>query len=118
MLSNPKIAAIREKLLRAYRERAKILKALAHPSRLIMIETMSDGGEICVGDLVEMIGADQSTVSKHLALLEAAGVIDYRKEGRRVLYRLARPSVVDLLECIEGVVEEKPDVGRDPAPAR
>ena len=118
MLANPKIAAIREKLLRAYRVRARILKALAHPSRLIMIETMSDGGEICVGDLVEMIGADQSTISKHLALLEAAGLIDYRKEGRRILYRLARPGVVDLLECVEGIVEEKRDAGRDPAPVR
>ena len=118
MVTNPNIAAIREKLIRAYRERARVLKALAHPSRLIMIETMSDGGEICVGDLVEMIGVDQSTVSKHLALLETAGLVDYRKEGRKMFYRLSRPSVVDLLECVEAVIEEQRQAGRDHASAR
>jgi ArsR family transcriptional regulator len=98
---------MREKLLRAYRERARILKALAHPSRLIMIETMIDDGEICVGDLVEMVGSDQSTVSKHLALLEAAGLVDHRKEGRRIFYRSALPGLVDLLDCLEGVVADE-----------
>lgn len=107
MTDKSRIVGIREKLLRAYRGRAKILKALAHPSRLIMIETMSDGGEICVGDLVEMIGDDQSTISKHLSLLESAGLVEYRKEGRRSLYRLARAGVVDLLDCVESILEER-----------
>ena len=107
MDNKSRIAGIREKLLRAYKERARVLKALAHPSRLIMIETMSDGGEICVGDLVEMIGDDQSTISKHLALLESAGLVEHRKDGRRSFYRIAQAGVVDMLECVERILEEK-----------
>jgi ArsR family transcriptional regulator len=98
---------MREKLLRAYRDRAEILKALAHPTRLIMIETMQDEGEICVGDLVEMVGGDQSTVSKHLAVLKAVGLVEHKKQGQRVLYRLALSNVADLLDCVESIIEEK-----------
>jgi ArsR family transcriptional regulator len=79
---------------------------------------MSDGGEICVGDLTEMIGSDQSTVSKHLALLETAGLVDYRKEGRRMFYRLLRPGVIDVLDCVEGIIEEDRQAGRDSASVR
>lgn len=106
MNKNAKIAAIREKLLRAYVERAAILKALAHPARIIMIETMHESGEICVQDLVEMVGSDQSTVSKHLGLLKLAGLVEHRKEGQRSFYRLARPSVAELLECVERIIEK------------
>ena len=60
MKSQDKVLLIRKKLFRAYEGRAEILKALAHPARLIMIETMQESGEICVNDLVEMIGCDQS----------------------------------------------------------
>lgn len=98
---------MREKLFRAYEDRAEILKALAHPTRLIMIETMCDEGEICVGDLVEMVGCDQSTISKHLVVLKAAGLVEHKKQGQRMLYRLALPKVAELLDCVEGVIEEK-----------
>jgi len=106
------IALMREKLLRAYRDRADILKALAHPTRLIMIETMRDEGEICVGDLVQMVGCDQSTVSKHLLVLKAAGLVEHTKQGQRVLYRLALSNVATLLDDVENIMEE------NAAPAR
>jgi DNA-binding transcriptional ArsR family regulator len=54
--------------------RARIMKALAHPSRLFIVDELSRG-ERCVCELTEMIGADVSTVSKHLALLKNAGIV-------------------------------------------
>ncbi len=106
MKSQDKVLLIRKKLFRAYEGRAEILKALAHPARLIMIETMQESGEICVNDLVEMIGCDQSTVSKHLAILKQAGLVEDRKEGQRSFYRMARPPVADLMDCVERIMAE------------
>ena len=105
---NPKakIDRMRARLLKAYEMRAQILKAMAHPSRLMMIDAMNDGGEICVCDLVEMVGSDQSTVSKHLAILKLAGIVDDRKEGQKSFYRLTRPCVMNFFDCIERVMEE------------
>jgi ArsR family transcriptional regulator len=112
MNQNSKIALMREKLFKAYADRAEILKALAHPTRLIMIETMQDEGEICVGDLVEMVGGDQSTTSKHLAVLKAAGLVEHKKQGQRMLYRLVLPRVAELLDCVEEIIEEKLESAR------
>ncbi|HPM11343.1 MAG TPA: metalloregulator ArsR/SmtB family transcription factor, partial [Paludibacter sp.] len=55
-----------------YEARAKIIKAIAHPSRLLIIEELQRQ-ERCVNELTEMIGADTSTVSKHLSVLKNAG---------------------------------------------
>ena len=63
-----------------YDARAKIVKAMAHPTRLFIVDELSRRGERCVCDLTEMIGADISTVSKHLSLLKAAGIVEMRSE--------------------------------------
>ena len=70
--------------------RARILKALAHPTRLFIVEELARG-ERCVCELQEMIGADMSTVSKHLAQLKSAGVVADDKRGVQVYYNL-RPA--------------------------
>ena len=89
-----------------YVMRAQILKALAHPSRLMMIDAMNEVEELCVCDLVDLVGSDQSTVSKHLSILKQAGLVEDRKEGQRSFYRLVRPCVMHFFECVEQVMEE------------
>lgn len=89
-----------------YEMRAQILKALAHPSRLMMIDAMNERGEICVCELVELVGSDQSTVSKHLAILKQAGLVEDRKDGQKSFYRLARPCVLNFFSCVEQVMKE------------
>ena len=64
-----------------YEARAKVIKALAHPSRLMMIDSLSEG-EKCVCELRELVGSDFSTVSKHLSLMREAGVVEDRKVGQ------------------------------------
>jgi len=88
-----------------FEERAGILKALAHPSRLIMVDELSRG-ERCVCELTERVRADMSTVSKHLSLLKDAGVVDCEKRGVKVFYRLRVPCVLNFFSCIEAVREE------------
>lgn len=93
-----------EKTRLRYEARAKILKAMAHPSRLLIIDQLADG-ERCVCELTEMIGADISTVSKHLSILKAAGLVAAEKRGLQVYYTLQVPCATSLFSCIEGVVK-------------
>lgn len=66
---------------------AKIFKALGHPSRLMMAEALTHG-PLCVADLQHLVGADMSTVSRHLAVLKAADIVTDEKRGLHVYYTL------------------------------
>ncbi|MGB9793031.1 MAG: ArsR/SmtB family transcription factor [Thermacetogeniaceae bacterium] len=84
--------------------RAKIVKALANPLRLRIIDQLDTEEERCVCDLVEALGYDQPAVSKHLAILKNAGVVTSRHEGTRVLYRLRTQCVKEFLACIDRMI--------------
>ena len=84
--------------------RAKVLKAMAHPSRLLMIEEL-EKGERCVCELTEMVGADVSTVSKHLSVLKQAGLVMDDKRGNQVFYQLRVPCILNFFGCVESVLE-------------
>jgi len=87
-----------------YKSRAQIAKALAHPARLMLIDVLRQGDR-CVCELTELVGADQSTVSKHLSILKGAGIVDDSREGAKVFYHLRAPCVLKIFECIEGVLD-------------
>ncbi len=84
--------------------RAKVLKAMAHPTRLFIIEEL-DKEERCVCDLTGQIGADVSTVSKHLSVLKQAGIVVDDKRGNQVFYRLRVPCILNFFGCVESVLE-------------
>ncbi len=84
--------------------RAKVLKAMAHPSRLFIIEEL-DKGERCVCELTGMIGADVSTISKHLSVLKQAGLVIDDKRGNQVFYQLRVPCILNFFGCVESVLE-------------
>jgi ArsR family transcriptional regulator len=83
-----------------YKLRAGVLKALAHPVRLFIVDCL-ERREHCVGELVDHVGLDQSTVSKHLGVLRAAGIVDDDKRGRETWYSLRIPCVAGFFGCIE-----------------
>lgn len=85
--------------------RARIIKSLAHPARLLMVQTLTEG-ERCVCELTGIVGSDMSTVSKHLSLLKNAGIIQDEKRGNQVFYKLKTPCVLNFLGCVERVLEE------------
>jgi len=89
----------------AFVERARVLRALAHPSRLMMVDELSRG-ERCVCELTELVGADMSTVSKHLSVLKDAGIVDSQRQGVKVFYRLRVPCVLNFFTCVEAVRKE------------
>jgi len=86
-----------------YEARAKIIKAMGHPSRLFIIEEPSKQ-ERCVGELTDMIGADASTVSKHLSVLKNAGLVSDEKRGNSIYYTLRCTCIMDFIGCVEDVL--------------
>ena len=101
-MNNKKTFDNRRKL---YEARARVIKAMAHPTRLFIVEELSKG-ERCVCELRDMVGADISTVSKHLALLRAAGIVADDKRGQQVFYRLRTPCVLRVFDCVRQVQDE------------
>lgn len=89
-----------------YASRVRILKALAHPTRLFLVEELARS-ERCVCDLTAAVGDDISTVSKHLALLRDAGLVSSERRGQQIYYRLRVPCVLDIFGCVEGVLDER-----------
>ena len=88
-----------------YEARVRVVKAMAHPTRMFIVDELSRVDEKCVCELTEMVGADMSTVSKHLTILKQAGIIIDDKRGNQVYYRLCVPCIVDFFRCVESVVE-------------
>jgi DNA-binding transcriptional ArsR family regulator len=83
--------------------RAEVFKALGHPSRLAIVDALA-AGERCVCDLNELIDADLSTVSRHLAVLRNAGILSSEKRGNQVFYRLECPCITSFYGCVESVI--------------
>ena len=89
-----------------FTQQAKMLKALANESRLIIVDRLSRG-ECSVGDLRDIVGGDLSTISKHLALLRAHAIVEDRREGTTVYYRLLTPCVCNFFTCATQVLKER-----------
>jgi len=87
-----------------YKAKAKILKALAHPTRLYMADKLL-AGEKCVCEFVREINADISTISKHLSILKGAGIVTDEKRGKQVFYHLKTPCILQFTECALNIIE-------------
>jgi DNA-binding transcriptional ArsR family regulator len=81
-----------------FEKQAEIAKAIAHPLRIAIVNFLKDG-EQCVCDIAEYVGSERSNVSRHLAVMVNAGVLEYRKEGLKVIYRLKTPCILDFFSC-------------------
>ena len=93
---------------RLYRLQAEVIQAAGHPIRLAIIDFLADG-EQCVCDIAEHVGAKRSNVSRHLAVMLNASVVDCRKDGLRVLYKLRTPCIRKFLGCVTQVLKERLD---------
>lgn len=80
-----------------------LLKAMAHPTRLRILEYLR-GGERCVCEITEQLELEQANVSQHLAVLKRQDLVSSRKDGLRVLYRINYPEIYDLLEKVRQIL--------------
>lgn len=91
--------------------KANVLKALGQPTRLKILELLRNG-ERCVCEIFPAIREEQSNVSRHLAILKAAGILTSRKEKQMVHYRVRDPQVFKLLEAVTALLRADIDARR------
>jgi len=89
-----------------FEKQAEIAKAIAHPLRIAVVNFLKDG-EQCVCDIAEHIGSERSNVSRHLSVMVNAGLLEYRKEGLKVIYSLKCACIVDFFSCVSRVLKQQ-----------
>ena len=89
-----------------FEKQAEIAKAIAHSLRIAIVDFLKDG-EQCVCDIAEHIGSERSNVSRHLSVMVSAGVLEYRKEGLKVIYKLKTPCILDFFSCITACLKHQ-----------
>ena len=85
--------------------KAEILKALAHPIRILLVDALSVSDK-SVTELNELVAVDQSTISRHLSQLKRVGIVSERREGARVIHHLETPCILSAISCAETVLKE------------
>ena len=95
-----------EKKFLLFEKQAEIVKAIAHPLRIAIVDFLKDG-EQCVCDIAEYVGSERSNVSRHLSVMVNAGVLQCRKEGLKVIYKLKTPCILDFLSCVTACLKEQ-----------
>ena len=91
---------------RVFEKQAEVINAMAHPVRIAIIDFLKDG-EQCVCDIAAHIGSERSNVSRHLSVMVNAGILEYRKDGLKVIYKLKCPCILDFFSCITGVLKQQ-----------
>ena len=91
---------------RLYKLKADVIAAAGHPIRLAIIDYLN-GGEQCVCDIAVHVEAQRSNVSRHLAVLLKAGIVDQRKDGLRMIYSLRTPCILKVASCVTQVLRDR-----------
>jgi len=85
---------------------ADFFKPLSHPVRIKILHSL-EKGELCVCDIIEEIGIEQSNLSQHLSTMKKQGIIDSRKDGQKVIYHIVYHSVMDVVGAAEKTLSEQ-----------
>jgi DNA-binding transcriptional ArsR family regulator len=89
-----------------FEKQAEIAKSIAHPLRIAIVNFLKDG-EQCVCDIADYVGSERSNVSRHLSVMVNAGLLEYRKEGLKVIYKLKTPCILDFFSCVSRVLKQQ-----------
>ncbi len=95
-----------EKKRLLFEKQAEIVSAMAHPIRIAILDFLK-GREQCVCDIAKHIGSEQSNVSRHLSIMVRAGVLECRKEGLWVIYRLKAKCIINFLSCTTACLRQQ-----------
>ena len=95
-----------------FEKQAEVAKAIAHPLRIAIVDFLKDG-EQCVCEVTKHVGAKRSNVSRHLAVMLKGGIVEYRKDGLRMMYSLKAPCVLNFLGCVTQLLREQADETAD-----
>ena len=101
--NRPPAAAAEEQFLQL---QADVLRAMSHPARL-QILLLLQGGERCVCEFEPLLGLRQPNISQHLAALRAANLVNTRRDGLRVMYSIADPAILAVIDLVAGIVRRR-----------
>src|SRR4030042_3855650 len=79
---------------------ANMLKAIAHPMRIAIINFLEDGRKLTVTEIHELLNIEQSTTSHHLGILKDKGVLASKREGKNTYYFLKHENLSNIVECL------------------
>ncbi len=86
--------------------KSEILKAIAQPTRLKILELLRNG-EICVCEMLPVLGEEQANVSKHLSILRSAGIVEVRKEGVSSYYKVKDKRIFKLIDIVDKIIKDE-----------
>jgi ArsR family transcriptional regulator len=95
-----------------FEKQANIAKAIAHPVRVAVVDFLRTG-EQCVCDIAVRVGTERTNLSKHLSVMVSAGVLESRKDGLKVMYKIKTPCMVRFLDCLREVLKEQARESQD-----
>jgi DNA-binding transcriptional ArsR family regulator len=96
---------------RAYKWQAKVAKALAHPTRIAILEMLRQG-EICVCEMEPELEVSQANVSQHLAVLRDSHLVTARRDGTRMMYRVTDERIFRVLGLMGSIAHDQLDAAR------
>lgn len=82
---------------------SNIFKALSHPTRLQIVRLLKEK-PLCVCDILPQLESEQSNTSQHLSVLKNQGIVDSKKDGLMVIYRIKSPEVYQMIDIAEGII--------------
>lgn len=83
-----------------YNEIAEILKVLAHPVRLCIVKGLLENGECNVSYMQSCLDTPQSTISQHLQRLRASGIVEGRRNGLEIYYKISNKKIANLISTL------------------
>lgn len=86
--------------------KADILKALAHPTRINILESLR-GGERCVCEIIDEVNIEQSNVSQHLAVLKKLDIVSSRKDGLKVIYQVKHNEIFQIVNLLDSLISSQ-----------
>ena len=95
-----------KKKMLLFEKQADVIKAIAHPLRIAIVDFLKDG-EQCVCDIAAYVGSERSNVSRHLSVMANAGILQHRKEGLKVIYKLRTPCILEFFSCLKRVLKQQ-----------
>lgn len=87
-----------------YRAEANVFKALGNPTRLAIAYELAHG-ERCVHELARALGTAVPNISRHLAVLKSAHIVEDEKRGNKVFYRIKIPCLEEFFQCVRSVLQ-------------
>ena len=91
---------------RALELKAEVLKALAQPTRLKILECLR-GGEKCICEIIPAIGGEQSNISRHISLMQKSHLVTTRKEGVKVMVKVSDPKIFHILDQVSVLLKSR-----------